>query len=90
MFFGQRVVEEFAVGKRGERIGEAFVAHRLEVFLELLDLLPRRREPRFELLVVALHLLGALDEMLDDGAQCFAVIGLRKLLARKMEAAGIG
>ena len=78
MAFGQRGIEEFAVRQRGERIGEAFVAHRLEILLKLLDFLPRRRQPRFELLVVELHLLGALDETLDDGAKRFAVIGLRR------------
>ena len=78
--FGELGIEEFAVGKRRQRIGETFVAHHFEILLELLDFLPRRRQPRFELLVVELHFLGALDQALDDGAQRLAVLGVCKLL----------
>ena len=74
----------------GELIGETFGAHRLEIMLQVRDLLTRCRKPRFELLVARLHFLGALNEMLDDGAQRFAVFGLRELLARDRQAFGIG
>ena len=70
---GESGIEIFAVGERGERIGEAFGAHRLEIVLQLLDLLLRCFEPRLELLVARLHGLGARDEMLDNGAQRLAV-----------------
>ena len=83
---GERGIEIFAVGERRQRIGEAFVANRLEIVLQLLDLLARRREPRFELAVARLHFIGALHQMLDHGAQRVAVVGLRELLARGRQA----
>lgn len=52
-------IEEFAVRQRRKRIGEAFGAHDLEILLKLFGLLARHGEPRFELLVAELHLLGA-------------------------------
>jgi hypothetical protein len=86
---GESGVEIFAVGERGELIGETFGAHRLEIMLQVLDLLARCGKPRFELLVARLHFLGALHEMLDDGAQRFAVLDLREILARDRQAFGI-
>ena len=39
------VVEELAVGERGERVGQALVADRLEILLKLVDFLLRGVEP---------------------------------------------
>ena len=78
--FGDLGIEELAIEERRQRIGETFVAHNCEILLKLLDFLARRRQPRFKLLVVELHLLGALDQAADDGAQRLAVLGVAKLL----------
>ena len=85
----QDLVEEFAVGERGQRIGQALGADDLEIFLQLVDFLFRRRQPRFELLVGVLHLLGGLHEAFHDRAQAVAVLGVAELLGDAGEAFGV-
>ena len=77
---GQRGVEEFAVGELGQRVGEAFGAHYLEIDLQLVDFLLRGAQPRFELGVRLFHFLGGGHQALDDHPQAFAVLGLAELL----------
>ena len=64
----QRLVERFSVGERGQRIGQAFGADRLEILLQLVDFLLGGREPRFQRMVVLLHLRGRGHQALDDRA----------------------
>ena len=62
----QRVVEEFPVGQLGQRIGQAFGTHRLQVFLQLIDFLLGREETFLQLLVGDFHVLGGLHQTFDD------------------------
>ena len=87
----ERAVEEFAVGELGEGIGQALVAHRLEVLVHLVDFLLGGVEPLFQLLVGDFHLLSGVHQAFDDGAQAFAILifGLIELLDHVGEAFGV-
>ena len=81
--FFQRAVEEFPVGQLGERIGEAFGAHDLQVFLQLIDFPLGGEETFFQLLVGDLHDLGGLHQTFDDRAQAFAIFRQVELFASR-------
>ena len=85
----QRGVEELAVGELGERIGQAFGAHRFEIDLQIVDFLLGGVEPLFQLLVGDFHLLGGLHQALDDGAQALAVLGVTELLGHVGKVLGV-
>jgi hypothetical protein len=85
----QPLVEMLAVGKAGQRIGQALGADHREVFLELGDLFLRSVEPLFERLVILLHLVGGRHQALDDGAQPVAVLGVDQLVGDAVRALAV-
>ena len=85
----QRAVEELAVGELGQGIGQALVAHRLQIGLQLVDLLLGGVEPLLQPLVGGFHFLGGMHQALDDGAQALAVLGLAELGGHVGQAFGV-
>ena len=85
----QRLIEILAVGERGQRVGQALVAHRLEIDLELIDLLLGGLQALFQPRVVLFHVARGAHQRLDDRAQPVAVLGGAEALRRVREAFGV-
>jgi hypothetical protein len=70
-------------------VGQALVAHRVEILLEGGDLLLGGRQPLLERLIVLLHLLGRLHQAFDDRPHRRLVGGDAELLGHVDEAFGV-
>ena len=84
--FLQRVVEILAIGKRGQRVGQALVAHGFETDLELTDFLPGSLQALLQPGIILLHGVRRRDQRLDDQAQAVAVLRGAEVLRRGREA----
>jgi hypothetical protein len=84
-------IEELSVGERGQRVGQAFGPHHLEILLQLFDFFARGGQPRFEFSIVGFHFLGADDQPFDHRAQRRSVAAAMQVVAGALQLfAGVG